>query len=311
MGSIGVPGSARQVVVSGGFAYVAESDFDAADPVLPSLIVVDVSDPTSPTQVSSFTIPHDQSFASDVAFRDNFVFYSDVRSFLGLFIFDVSDPTNPTQVGFHDCVGHCRGLALSGPYAYIFSDTVLVILDVSDPMNPTIVSSTGTPDFGNYLDVSGIYAYLANSFSGLSIYDISDPTNPTFVSTIDTPGQAIDVIVSGNYAYVSDWDQGLQIIDVSNPFNPTLVVSFNPHGQGNPNNKFQRIALSGNHLFVAAGNAKLLVIDISDPTNPTLADTKQHPGFAIGVFISGIYAYVTADVKGLHIIDVSEFVGAP
>jgi hypothetical protein len=48
------------------------------------------------------------------------------------------------------------------------------------------------------------------------------------------------------------------------------------------------------------------VIDISDPTNPTLLGTYDTPGNAMGVMVSGDYAFVADFITGLQVIDISD-----
>jgi len=48
------------------------------------------------------------------------------------------------------------------------------------------------------------------------------------------------------------------------------------------------------------------VIDISDPTNPTLGGAYDTPGYAIGVYVSGNYAYVADEEAGLQIIKIND-----
>ncbi|MFX1495848.1 MAG: hypothetical protein ACFFBZ_16310, partial [Promethearchaeota archaeon] len=61
--------------------------------------------------------------------------------------------------------------------------------------------------------------------------------------------------------------------------------------------------------FLADGNSGLAVIDISDPTNPGAPIYKDTPGRALGVYVSGDYAYTAvsaydARFSGLTVIQV-------
>jgi len=56
-----------------------------------------------------------------------------------------------------------------------------------------------------------------------------------------------------------------------------------------------------------AGYAEgLAIVDVSDPANPALAGSYDTPDYAVGVYVSGDYAYVADWHSGLHIIDVSD-----
>jgi hypothetical protein len=50
----------------------------------------------------------------------------------------------------------------------------------------------------------------------------------------------------------------------------------------------------------------LQVIDVSDPANPRRVGGYDTPGYALGVAVSGNYAYVADYDAGLQVIDVSD-----
>jgi hypothetical protein len=56
---------------------------------------------------------------------------------------------------------------------------------------------------------------------------------------------------------------------------------------------------------VADENFGLQVIDISNPASPTLLGTYNTPGYALGVTVSGDYAFVADQSSGLQVIDIS------
>jgi hypothetical protein len=117
--------------------------------------------------------------------------------------------------------------------------------------------------------VSGNYAYVAASASGLAIIDISDPINPGTPIYEDTTGGAVDVYVSGNYAYIADASSGLAIIDVSDPINP------------------------GTPMY-------------EDTTVDVYACGNNIREDAVGVCVSGDFAYLAIGGTGLAIIDISD-----
>jgi hypothetical protein len=81
----------------------------------------------------------------------------------GLRVIDVSDPAHPTEVGFYDTPGYARGVAVSGPYAYVADGgSGLRVIDVSDPAHPTEVGFYDTPGYAYGVAVSGPYAYVAD-----------------------------------------------------------------------------------------------------------------------------------------------------
>nr|NGX43663.1 hypothetical protein [Chlamydiota bacterium] len=291
VGSYNTPDSARDVVVSGNYAYVADGGQSSG------LQIIDVSNITNPTFAGFYDTP---GISFHVAFFGNYAYMADWTS--GLQIIDVSNVTNPTLTAFYDTPDVARNIVLSGNYAYVADGgSGLLIIDVSNATNPTLAGSYNTPDHAFAVVVSGNYAYMANGLSGLLIIDISNVANPTFAGSYNTPDSARAVVVSGNYAYVADRTSGLQIIDVSNATNPTLLGSYNTPGNA------VDIDVSGNYAYIAGYDAGgVQIIDVSNAANPTFAGSYNNMSSRVnGVVVSGNYAYVANFGSGLVILDVS------
>jgi hypothetical protein len=78
-----------------------------------------------------------------------------------------------------------------------------------------------------------------------------------------------------------------------------------------PRGPAHHVAVSGHYAYVAAGwqggwQGGLQVIDVSDPANPQQVGSYDTSGEALGVAVSGDYAYVAGYNAGLQVIDVSD-----
>ena len=174
----------------------------------PRLVVVDISNPSTPTVLGMSELLPDAIWG--VAISGNYV-YAAVYS-AGLQVIDVSNPAYPTRVGQCDTSGYARGVAISGNYAYVADDySGLQIINVSNPAFPIQVGTYNTPGAVFAVAVSGNYAYVADDYCGLEILNVSNPAAPTLTGSYDTSGYAHGVVVSGNYAYVADDSSALQI----------------------------------------------------------------------------------------------------
>jgi len=241
IGSYDTPGEARDVYVSGTYAYVADGHsglqiIDVSDPSNPLFVgscdsadnagsvyvrdtyayvadgnsgfqIIDVSNPSSPTLAGSYDTP---DYADDVFINASYAYVADTGG--GLQIIDISNPASPLFTGTYSTSDQARGVHIIGTYAYVRDDSAFLVIDISNPSNPSLVSSYDTPDETMDVYVTGSYAYVAVSYSGLEIIDISNPSSPSFVGSVDTPGNAEGVYVSGSYVYVADTASGLQII---------------------------------------------------------------------------------------------------
>ncbi len=288
IGSYDTPNEARDVFVSGGYAYVADNNS--------VLQIINVSNPASPTLAGTYDTPYK---ACGVFVTGGYAYVANYTS--GLQIIDVSNPANPTLAGAYDTpTSFSYGVFVTGGYAYVADrGSGLQIVDVSNPASPTRAGSYDTPGDAWGVFVSGSYAYVADERSGLQIINVSNPTSPTLAGTYDTPDIASGVFVSGSYAYVADYESGLQVINVSNPASPTLVGTYDTPDIA------VNVFVSGSYAYVADYRSGLQIVDVSNPANPTLAGAYNTPGNAVKVFVTGGYAYVADKRSGLQILDVS------
>lgn len=63
------------------------------------------------------------------------------------------------------------------------------------------------------------------------------------------------------------------------------------------------VVVVGKYAYVAEDLDGLLIIDVTNPSSPFLSGSYDTPGYAVGIFIAGNYAYI-ADVNSLQIIDI-------
>ncbi|MGB3219215.1 MAG: hypothetical protein WBD79_17590, partial [Anaerolineae bacterium] len=160
----------------GGASYAADVVGDRAYlGVGPRLVILDVSNPASPTLLGqSSVLPgiiYDLVVANNVAY----VAYGDS----GLQIIDVSNPANPVRRGGYDTPGYARGVAVAGSLAYVADYySGLQIIDVSNPANPVRRGGYDTPGYAWGVTVADSLVYVADSYRGLQIIDVSNPANP-------------------------------------------------------------------------------------------------------------------------------------
>ena len=292
------------VSVSGGYAYLTDTT-DTLDTETGGLLVIDVSDPKNPKQVSSFPTA---GYANGVSVSGGFAYVA--VNGLGLRVIDVSDPKSPHVTSTFITTHDVNSVSVDGGYAYLADGSDgLQAVDVSDPKNPQKVGFYGTGDEAYSVSVSGEYAYVADGKAGLRVIDVSDPKSPQQVGFFDTKGSAVSVAVNGEYAYLTvatdlhDTEAGgLRVIDVSDPTNPKEVGSYSSYDSGD---YAASVSLSEGYAYLANGDS-LLVIDVSDPKNPKQVSSFPTAGYANGVSVSGGYAYLAAGKSGLLVIDVSD-----
>jgi hypothetical protein len=290
-GTASTPSLARNVFISGNFAYVAASGS--------GLQVFNISDPENASIVATSTLV---GFANDVFVSGGYAY---VAAKTGLQVVNIkSVVSNPSEVLELDVVGSydtsfpAEGIYISGNYAYVGNGFPgLLIINITDPTDPVKEDTYNTPGTASGVSVAGDYAYVADRGSGLQILDVSNPADVQYKGSYGTPGSAYRVAVKGNYAYVADFDGGLQIINVTNRENPILANSFDKISYA------EDVYVDDKYAYVAGSGANFTIVDISTPEHPVLVNNCDTTS-SYGIHISGKTAYMTT-YSGLSIIDLN------
>ena len=259
-----------KVDVAGDYAYVVRTGGN------PDFVVVDISNPASPSQVGSLSLsggPEDISVAGDYAYVA-----SDSNS-QELQIIDISTPSSPSLVGTFNNPGNSNMWAVYavGTTVYLGRDSgsgsEFYIVNASAPALPVLVGSVDIGSDVNDIWVSGSYAYLATDGDELQVVDISAPISPSVVADINLSsgdnGEAIagngDTVILGRIGSTGRF----HTIDISTPTSPSELDSYNI------GDDIRDVALTSDaaYAFVVGdeNDFEFVVLDISTPSSITLA----------------------------------------
>jgi len=254
------------------------------------LVILDISDPTNPVFVSSYTTP---GRTHDIDVENGYAYLADD---IGLHIVDVSIPEDPIYVSQYDTDGRAFGIFAYGDLVFVACGSDgLLIFDVSNPSVPDLIGSCYIPYCASGVYAIGNIAYIAAHDFTLYTVDISIPSNPIILAMIDTPGYARrGVYLRGNYAFVPDWGAGLQIIDITDPSNPIHIGNYNSPGYS------LNVYVKDCAYFTDFGSG-VFVLDINEPSNPILLASYNTPGTARGLDVVSGYIFI-ADVSSLQIL---------
>jgi hypothetical protein len=187
------------------------------------LRVVDISNPSQPTEVESFDTPGQ---ARDVALLEDHAFVADGPE--GLRVIDISDPAAPFEVGSYMTATPAVSVAVEGVHGYVsVADSGLVILDISEPTAPAKVGAfdRGASWTDQVVEDEG-YVFLAYEGLGLWVLDVSDPGSPRVVGCYDTSGRAVGVTVTDDHVFLADGEDGLHVLPHRLPrVEPNLGIS--------------------------------------------------------------------------------------
>ena len=241
----GTTGAHRNSYPGGKYAYLSTSypGFRGGN----ILVILDVSDPTHPKEVSKFWQQGQKNDEPDPGYYMGFHGPANVSPD-GKMIstgyapdvmnIDISDPANPKLLG---------KLHITNPFANVGSQSVHTVLPLWDRKLLYVSSEASKPECKD----DGM------NFAGM--IDNSDPAKPRLISIFPTPKP-----VKG-MPYTDFCDKGGR---------------FGPH---NTNQEIHNPAVQqpGNLMYIAYFNAGLRVFDISDPRLPTEVGhfvPPEHPG---------------------------------
>jgi len=112
-------------------------------------------------------------------------------------------------------------------------------------------------------------------------------------------GEAENVVIVDELAYLIDVSASLRIVDISDPLNPIEIGYFDPPGGG------YDIVVSGDLAFFTYSK-KLSILDVSYPTWPVELSLVTFPRYAVSLAKTGDYVYVSTQMYGLQIVNVSD-----
>jgi hypothetical protein len=344
LGSLVVDVGARDVAVSGSYAFVAD--------YYKGLAVLDASDPANLRTIGSVKTPY---YVKRVVVSGDYAYVAAH----GLHTIDVSDPTRPRRTSTY---AEGDDIAVSGNLLYTAGyGAGLHVLDLTWPASPRRIGNHDVRYM--YSDqsvaVSGDYAFVTSSeypSTGIvEVFDVSTPSSPQLVASFDTPGQARAIAVSGNLAVVAG-DSGdgttshgfVEILGLGGPSWPRWLASYAPDAASS----CDTVSIMGHRAFIGCqmydalgkkGSTGLEVIDLSDPARPRriggfnsigtrlafsgdylfasgngavntflmgtpsfdLAGTLELLGESFGLAVADAHGYVAAGSFGLQVLDLN------
>ena len=252
-------------------------------------------------------------FAQDIVLRDSLAYISQGQS--GLIIINVSNPKEPKFVSelTYGLRGYSYKLAKKDSVIYLAAGGFGVsIVNVSDPDKPVITPEIRSIAPAKNFHIMGNYLFTAVSEEGINISNIIDPIHPDIRQTFFVPGfaqavctSAADTSADTNYLLVACGEVGLTIFDISDfqdGYNIYSVVDWlDTPGFTEDVTIHPNIPVA----FLACGTGGLVIADYSDTSNVKIVGSYSTGGYAKEVVYKENKVYVTTELRGLQIFDVS------
>jgi hypothetical protein len=328
VGSVGLSGLARRVVISEGFAYVTLGEagvelIDVSFPITPqplatvdtpgeatgvavsrnlvfiadgaNLIVLNVSDPTQPRLLESFGV---DGIIRDVRVEGETVYA--IASFEAgtsqLFTISASNPSRLRLMGTVNFAGEAARLTVSVNRAYVAALCEgVMFLDLSRRDTPRLLGAYAEPSCFTEVAAYRTTVFVGRSLKDVAIVDASDAAEPRLVGTIN--GSAATVVGAQGLLAVADMT-GITIYSLANPASPAQ------QGQLRFRDPVTIHTIAASGTLVAIGTSdSILLVDLSNPRRPTSRGTIAGP--ALKLAIEDQWLLAARGTDGLSVIDVS------
>lgn len=254
-------------------------------------------------------------YAQDIIVKDNFAYIAQGEG--GFVVFDVSNRNAPVELAYEadSLKGYAYKLILNNSFVYIAAGAFGVsTINVSNPANPFVgftnlqikparsFEIVSTPEYRFLLTASDEW--------GVTIAEASEPVYPQTRGYFYTHGFAKGLCVTPDsiYILVACGEMGLSVINVSQ------VLSGG--GYGNHNTLIGWVDTPGYaedvavhptspYAFIASGTGGLQIADYSDSSEVKIVGSYSTGGYAKEVVYKDGKVYITTELRGLQIIDVS------
>lgn len=257
--------------------------------------IIDISDPTSPELISTYSF----DYAASIITEEDFAYFGTEMT-CNLYIADISNINFPLHQGFLDFgsdIGHgVFGMAKNDSVLFVTIGASFCSIDITDKTNPAILDTlfiTG----GQSRDVclNGPYAFVAHEM-GLKVIDVSVPENMQIISSIGSGYISIDLDQTRAYLGKGFTAGGIDVIDITDPAHPSAVFSV-PNSGGTS----WDIKKEDNLIYLAA-NAGLYIYKIENNDAQEMANYLETGGQTFAVCLQDSLILLSELVTGVAIL---------
>ncbi len=329
IGALATPGDAFAVSVQDTMAMVIVDDPNPLGVGSSALMLIDISDPTSPAQLRKIDLmwPGDApAWGSqvDIATRPNRILIAAPDH--GLRVYTVGGGLGTLPLGSFRTPGPASDVAILGQTALMVDDRIgLHVIDLARRETPLLAQlelfdrRTGGCQFADRGSIVADqrYAYISESCrvgslrGMLHVVDLLDPARPVTVGSLPLSSSVIDLELKGTTLFlVTELPSRVITIDLANPSSPILTGdAFGP-------TTVHSFDIYGSRLYTASGSARdpsrVSIYDVTDPYNPLTLGTVDLPGDRFAGIASNSSGVFTVDYRtnvtgaqnptGLHVI---------
>jgi type II secretory pathway pseudopilin PulG len=282
------------VYVSGNYAYLADSNI---------LRIIDITTPTTPTLVGSYTAG---GVINGINISGDYIYLATASTTAELTVVNVTNKAAPVTADTLDLTSTSAGTSVyvDSNYAYVTRNlsttsgaNELTIVNVTTPTNITLAGGFNMSAAANNVHVSGNFAYVATAITTaeLTIVNVTNKASPTSAGVYNSAGTvaAIDVDLVGTTAYLTENANAggaeFFILNVTNPASVTLIGTYEANAAVNG------VEISGTNAFLgtAITGAQVRILNITTPSAPTVLGSFNLGATATDISDSGNFLFVS------------------
>lgn len=256
--------------------------------------------------VSRYSTP---GFAQDVLVKDTLAYIAQGQG--GLLIVNIKNPENPKLVSelTYGLRGYSYKIASKDSIVYLAAGLFGVhSVNVANPLNPVITQENRAISPAKNFHIMNDYLFTAVSEEGINITKILDPAHPDIRQTFFVPGyaQSVSTSTDNNYLLVASGEVGFTIFDISD-FQDGYNIYPVLHWIDTPGYA-EDVAVHPDFpvAFLACGTGGLIIADYSDTASVKIIGSYNSGGYAKEVIYKDNKVYLTTELRGLQIFDVSD-----
>ncbi|MCF8367957.1 MAG: hypothetical protein K9G76_02870 [Bacteroidales bacterium] len=248
-------------------------------------------------------------YAQDLVKNENLIYISQGEG--GLIIIDVADPENPHVISTttQGVRGYSTKIAMKDSVVYLAAGSFgITVVNVADPAAPEVTVSNLSMKPAKNIHIMGQYLFTAVSEQGVNIADIGYPTQPEIRGGLYTSGYAMGLTTTSDSAYllVASGEMGLSMYDISD-FQQGYGI-YHIVGWCDTPGYAEDVIINEDEsiAFLACGTAGLQIVNYADTNDIHIVGSIDAGGYAKELNIKDQRIYMTTELSGLQIIDVSD-----
>jgi hypothetical protein len=302
IGSYEIPHHSLEISITDGIAGVStvyRSDVHSYT----GLLLFDLSDPTSPTLIPQLAPQYKVTTGRILRASGSRLYLHGGRDRVEFY--DIEDPERMSLVGgyrYYYISNRPNAMDVHADVLYVGTPSGFDLLATDSSIAVQGIAQfpdVEFPSIQHRLRVASGIAFVAGS--SLRIIDVSDPKRPYARSEFPLEVYGNDVARVDNAAYVSTITDGVSVIDVTDPDNPTLIRKFRT------SDSTYGLAAQSDDLYVLDGDDGLMIYRVTQPDGHWFRGSLDlGEGVPQRVHVDGDIAFVSTNIDGLLIIDVSD-----